>query len=195
MNMPATPGNIIAAAVVMQVFLSLLHTSGAIWVRHRENQEFRFYENPPGTGRHAWMLHVFSLLCLILLVFSDQFSALWRPLSGDFDVSIVTWTLAILLVFLMNIALCAVLVHSTGGSYRSPFTPVYFILPSLAFFLREPPRRILIYTVLIIVAFSAGLERGKEKSGKVPPPQGAYWLVSVACLALSAFIGYLTRSR
>jgi hypothetical protein len=98
-----------------------------------------------------------------------------------------------LIVFLLDVFCSALLVHLTGGSFKSPFTPVYFILPAMAFFLRESPRRVILYTFLISVFFGLGFLAPRRRPEEDVSPVGAYAFVSLACLALSVVIGYLTR--
>jgi hypothetical protein len=190
-----SPANITAAALVMQFCLSTIFSAGALWIRQQEKRVFRFYQDAPNIGRYAWILLLFALATIGLLVFSDQFSDFWRPLSGNVNFSFVRWTTALLWVFVLDIACSAVLVHLTGGSYRSPFAPVYFILPAMAFFLREPPRRVALYTVGISVLFVLGLAAAKRTPEEEVVPIGAYTFVSIACLMLSVIIGFLTRPR
>jgi len=177
----------------MQFCLCCVAAVGAFWVHHREKMESRFWENPQGVGRYAWILLTFALVTMGLLIFSDQFWAFWRPLSADVRIIAVTWSTALLWVFVSDIVCSAVLVYLTGGSYGSPFTPVYFILPAMAFFLRESPRRIVFYVFGIAIVFSLGLNYKEGGRNRNSPPEGAYWFVSVSCLFLSALIGYLTR--
>jgi hypothetical protein len=195
MNNTVGPANITAAALVMQFCLSAIISIGAIWVRRNEARVFRFYQDPPNIGRFAWILLLFALSTIGLLVFSDQFSGFWRPLSGDVNFTIIGWNLAVLFVFLLDILCVAILVQLTAGSYHSPFTPVYFILPAMAFFLRESPRRVFLYTTLAAVLFIFGFTAPKPRPEEAIHQKGAYAFVSIACLILSVVIGFLTRSR
>jgi len=111
---------------------------------------------------------------------------------GDVHTALTRWSTALLVVFLADIACCVILVMGTGGSYRSPFSPVFFILPALAFFLRESPHRIVIYTGFICASFSVSLAAHDNREGGESPTD-AYWFVSIACLILSTTIGYVTR--
>jgi hypothetical protein len=187
------PASITAAALVMQFCLSVIISAGAFWIRQQEKKVFRFYQDPPNIGRYAWILQVFALTTIGLIVFSDQFSSFWRPLSGDVSFSVFGWTKVLLTVFVLDILCSALLVHLTGGSFKSPFTPVYFILPAMAFFLREPPRRAVAYTLLITIFFGLGFLAPKRRPEEDVSPLGAYAFVSLACLILSVVIGYLTR--
>lgn len=189
------PSNIAAAALVMQFCLSVIASIGAFWIRRKEAQVFRFYQDPPNIGRYAWIMLLFALATIGLLVFSDQFSAFWRPLSGEVNFSIISLHAAVLCVFLLDILYVAILVQLTAGSYGSPFAPVYFILPAMAFFLRETPRRVFLYTALVAVLFLLGFTAPKPRPEEAIHQKGAYAFVSVACLILSVVIGFLTRAR
>jgi len=65
----------------------------------------------------------------------------------------------------------------------------------MGFFLREPPRRVGVYVLLIAAVFSVVLRFKETPRNQRLLPEGAYWLVSVACLFLSALIGYITRPQ
>lgn len=191
-----SPANITAAAVVMQFCLSAIIFVGALWVIRQEKKFDRFYPDRPNIGRYAAFLIAFSLISIGLLIFSDQFSGFWKPLSGEVSFSFVVWSRALLLVFCLNIICAAVLVQVTGGSYRSPFTAIYFILPALALFLRESPQRIVFYALTVSVLFVLGIimrSQGPELDENTY--MGAYGLVSVGCLMLSVVIGFITRAH
>jgi hypothetical protein len=189
----AAPASIVAAALVMQFCLLSIVTIGTLWIRRQEKNQFRFYQDPPNIGRYAWILLIVVLLTIGLLIFSDQFSNSWRPLSADVNFSFITWRHALLGVFVLDIACTSVFVYLTGGSYRSPFAPVYFILPAMALFLREEPHRVIVYSVAIGILFLLCLDSPPERPGEQLIPSGAYAFVSISCLALSVLIGYLTR--
>jgi hypothetical protein len=177
----------------MQFFLVVIAALGAYLVDHAERSVARFYENPTRVGKQAWIIVGFAIVTLGPLVLSDGFAGSWLALSSPVTIAIIGWHHALLFVFLADITLTLVLVLQTGGSDRSAFTALYFILPSLAFFLREPPKLIVGYVVLVAVCFSIGLI-GEETSRREPPPtRMPFWVVSMLCLALSLMIGLLTR--
>jgi hypothetical protein len=186
------PPNIAAAALVMQFFLSVIISVCAWLVRH-ENRTFRFYRDARSTGRYPWIVLGFALGTIGLLIFSDQFSNFWHPLLDGTTFLGLTFAKALLWVFLLDIAFVAVLVYLTGGSYQSPFTPIYFILPAMAFFLRELPYRVILYSALIVLLFIVGLSGQERNSDDYVMPIEAYAITSVACLILSVAIGFLTR--
>jgi hypothetical protein len=192
MSGTATPSSIVAAALVMQFSIIAIFFVGAMWVGRLEKHEFvRFYQAPT-VGRSTWILLMLTVVTLGSLLLSDQFSQLWHPLSAGVNFGWVRWSRAIFVVFLLDICASAALVRLSGGSARSPFTPVYFVLPALGFFLREAPPRVVFYTVLIVVLFIAGLAT-EERNELGIDYTGAFAFVSVACLLLSVLMGYLTR--
>lgn len=179
----------------MQFCLFAAVAIGALWVRRNEGHMPRYDRHVPNIGRYGWIPLALALTTIGLLVFSDQFSRLWRPLSGELDFYLVSWRVAILVVFLLDIICVAILVYLTGESYLSPFTPAYFILPAMAFFLREPNRRVISYTVFIVISFILGIGRPQPGPEEAPNQTGAYAFISVCCLAISVVVGYLTRPR
>jgi hypothetical protein len=192
-NTPASPSSIIAAALVMQFSVIAIFFMGAVWVGRLEKHEFmRFYQTP-SVGRSMWVLLMFAVVTLGSLLFSDQFYQLWNPLSAGVNFGWIRWSRAVFIVFLMDIGCCAILVRLSGGSARSPFTPLYFVLPALGFFLREAPYRVVLYTVVIAVLFVIGLIAPEDSNEQKIDYTGAFAFVSVACLTLSVLMGYLTR--
>lgn len=188
-----SPASIAAAALVMQFFLITIVLVGGLFIRQQEKMKFSLYTDAPNFGRYAWFLLVFALTTIGLLIFSDQFSELWRSLSNGVPFAVVRWTTALRFVFGLDVVCVATLVWFTGGSYRSPFTPVYFILPALAFFLREPTQRIAVYTLLVSILFLTGLAAPKRTNEEEMIATGPYAFVSIACLILSVLVGYMTR--
>ncbi|HEX5412670.1 MAG TPA: hypothetical protein VFZ27_12545 [Terriglobia bacterium] len=179
-----------AASLWMQFILIVLMASGAVLILRKEEGRRSLYHNPDNVPRYLLILIPFSLGTMGMLLFSDQFSVLTRPLFSGIQIGLIRWPTAILWVFIADIACTAILVLLTGGSYGSPFTSVYFILPALAFFLRESPQRVLAYTLAIGALFVIELWVYEEETKSV---KGAVCVVSVGCLILSGWIGYLTR--
>ena len=101
-------------------------------------------------------------------------------------------------VFFVNILILSWFIHQTGGSRNSPFTPILFVIPTLAIFLYEPPKRFLFYAVLIaIVYFATSKIEAHQSEGTWEPDHtlSANRFVNLACLILSALIGYITRPQ
>lgn len=175
----------------MQFLLIALLFLGTYLLPRDNRDSSRVYHRPPSEARYIVVVLVVSFLVTMgLLLFSDQFSILTEPLFGGMQIGVIRWSTAILCVFVADIACTACLVFLSSGSYQSPFTPVFFILPGLAFFLREPPQRVLIYTFAIAILFVIELRFCEEGPTS---PERAFGVVSVGCLLLSGCIGYLTR--
>lgn len=192
MNQIPAPSTIIAAAVVMQFFIIFIAAVGGYLIDHAERSASRFYENP-SVGKQAWVIVCFAILTLGPLVLSDGFAGSWLVLSSPVSISVIKWHHALIFVFLVNIAFTFILVRQTGGSERSAFTTLYFILPSLTFFLREPPKLIVEYVALIALCFSVGLIGEESSRHETPATRLPFWIISMLCLALSLMIGLLTR--
>ena len=193
MNHALAPSTIISAAVVMQLFLVLIAGLGGYLIDREERSASRFYENPAHVGRQAWVIVAFAIVTLGLLVLSDGFAGSWIALSTPTLISLIGWSRALLIVFLADIFWTFILVWQTAGTDHSPFTALYFVLPAFAFFLRESPKRVLVYVLCVAICFTIGffLQESEERR----PNRFPFWVVSMLCLGLSLMIGYLTRVR
>ncbi|MCX5800893.1 MAG: hypothetical protein NTX17_05840 [Candidatus Eisenbacteria bacterium] len=190
------PVNLVAAALITQLSLAAI-VFLAVLVLQSGDLPVTVSQRPArSVGLHLVTLAA-ALITVGLLVFSDEYSTIWRPLFGTSSHSGVPWSWALFFVFLLNILWITVLVVTTGGSESSPFGPIYFLLPALAIFLREPLHRAGLYLLLIVVSFTLNFfiasDKGKARGGRRRPY--AYWFVSVACFALATFVGYVTRPR
>jgi len=184
--------NITAAALTTQVFLLIIMGIGAAFWYPTEDVFHGLYRRT----RLAWIILTFTPLTLLPLIFSVDFAEIWRPLLGNANIPGVRSTLAIFLMFSLDIVCVAFLIGWTGGSRNSPFSAIYFILPALAIFLREPFLRITLYTSIVILFFVAQLIMSGVPN--LPTRQGdkkAFGLVSVFCVLLTTVIGYVTRPR
>lgn len=194
------PANITAAAMATQFCILVIVFVGTLLVRSTEPR-LSVYVGTKGVKDHLWFQLIFALITMGTLVFSDEFSSFWKPLFGSSGFYIMGWSTALLLVLSFDIVYTCVIVGQTGGSAASPFTPLYFILPPLAIFLRETPRRILFYTVLVAVLFSVNLvitfkeQEISEDLEDRRAPTLAYWFVSIASFSLATLVGYVTRPR
>ena len=99
-----------------------------------------------------------------------------------------------LVAFILDIAWVSIMVRMTGGSTVSAYSPIYFMLPPLAIFLRESQFHIIVYLFVVILSFSWNLSlKGWEYDHERSFPRLAYWVVSIISLLLTTFIGYITR--
>lgn len=156
-----------------------------------------------GTAIADKVTHLFFIILLLAissigcLVFTDEFSKIWSPMLNNLSIPNLYWSKALMIVFLLNILCAFVLVMATGGSKSSPFTPLYFLFPPLAIFLREPLLNIVVYVLLISTLFTIKLRviYTQNTYAEVNRNTGAFWFVSVACFLLTTFIGYVTRPK
>jgi len=176
------PINITSAAIITQFSVGAIMFIGAL-IQYKDRDVWNT------TLSLAWIIVAFILLTLGCLVFSDEFSKLYQPLFGSASFPLLRWSVALVIVYTLNIVCVAILVAFTGGSCTSPFTPLYTTFLALAIFLREPLGHILYYLILTSISFSITFAEFVEaKSSKY-----SFWAVSIFSLILAVFIGYITR--
>lgn len=192
MNQSISPINITAAALITQFSIILILFIGAIILNKWEGF-VPFYAMKQDFSKFAWIILALALITIGCLVFSDEFSTTWTPLFGSLSFHAISWSTAILIMFVMNIICVTIMVSHTGGSRFSPFIPIYFMLPALAIFLREPLSRIILHLIFISIVFTWNFSQNKDVDSNSSAPSFAYWFISIACFVLSTFIGYVTR--
>jgi hypothetical protein len=149
-------------------------------------------------GYSRWVIpsgHTIILLVAVItlaaLALSASFQRAWAPLvAGNALFSAVPDSFAMVLLFVTDIAGVSLLVAGTGGSQGSPFQAVFFLVPTLALFLHEPPTRVVIYTVISGLCFSLLMVETSRAANRF-----AYWLVSMTSLALAVYIGISNAPR
>ncbi len=181
--------NVAAAALITQFSIGCI-LSVAAFVLRREQEAKPFWEEQLFDSM-PWIVIAFSLITTGALFFSEPYSNLWRPLFGDFGVFSIQYSHALLVTFLVDIGAIFWLSSLTGGA-NSPFTPVFFILPALAIFLREGFGRVVLYVFLISAFFTWGLFQDTPSTSK---HRLAYWIVSISSFVLATVVGYVTRPR
>lgn len=196
MAQSVSPVNVVAAAFIIQFSLMLIFSFSALFLGARRKHYMGDPETTTDRGLSGIVL-LFSLVTIGLLVFSDGLSNVWKPLFQDFDFSGIKWSQALFGIFILDIVWVTIMVWKTGGSVVSVCSPIYVILPALAIFLRESSSRIIIYVFLVILSYSWNLWRYNfgDDDGNKDSSKLAYWVVSVASLILTSFIGYLTRPK
>lgn len=180
------PLNITSAALAAQfVILVMLGIAAAI-VRSGEPRD-------SDSDHFPWSILAVALITIGALMFTDPQSKLWKPLFSPANFEGIQWSTGLMIAFTFDLVLIALLVTSTYGSYASPFSPAYFLIPVLAIFLREPVGRVIFYSALVAVLFTIGIGRGLygERQGY----RLAYWFVSVGSFTLATVIGLITRPR
>lgn len=191
-----SPLSLTTALLTTQFVLLAIVFVGVLFLRDGENSLSVFSDNPrPATKYFPSYLFGFALVTLACLAFSQDFAALSRPVFGDIEFPALVRSDAFLIVFTLNIFAAGVLMHTTGGAKDSPFAAVLFALPALAIFLREPPGRYFTYTAFAVVLFLA-FQKPRGLGAAVvnnPRHQAAFTFVTLGVLALSTFVGFVTR--
>jgi hypothetical protein len=195
------PANITGAAFIAQFAIIVIMFIGAA-ILHKAEGKATFFYGRRRFPQLVWYIVVFALLTIGCLLFSDEFSKLWRPLLEDASIPTMPWRLAVVVMFLSDIVLVTILVFYTDGSKDSPLGPLYFLLPTLAILLREPLERLVLYVSLTIISFSIMLYLNfainrfaiKPDNEQTNRPT-AYLTVSISCFILATFIGWVTRIK
>lgn len=136
---------------------------------------------------------VFTVLTLLLLIFTDEVVGSSRPMFGEVSLPSIEQSNAFLAVFVLDVLGAGFLISATGGPRISAFSPVLFMLPTLAIFMRESPSRFILYAVLAGVCFfisQLGEQRRAESNSRSAL---TFYSVTYLCLALNILIGYVTR--
>ena len=144
--------NIGGGALISQIAIVAILFIGSLILRPAADR-WRLGSGHPYHG-FAWIILGFALVTLIPLIFSEMVSDSWRPLLGIGQSVGFSRAGAMTTMFVGNAICVTMLVAKTGGSSESPFQAIYFLLPTLAIFLREPLGRILLYLVLVSVSFT-----------------------------------------
>lgn len=189
------PVNIAAAALIAHLCILTVVFVACVLIRWGQDTRTLLDSAPPNTGHFFGYIAACALLTIGCLCFTDQLQPLWKPLFGEADIPSLRWSTAIALTFTADLGLVTLLVIPTGGSAVSPFNPIFFVMPVLAIFLREPLVRVVGYVLLVVALFTITFFRprnGRESSGAV---RFAYWFVSTSCFGLATLIGVITRPR
>lgn len=191
-----TPENTVAGTMLAQLSVLGIMTLAALVIR-REQSLFRWSRSLPSYAAHGWVILILALLSLGGLVLSDGFAATWRPLFRTLGYAGWRWSSAVEFAFVVDVVALTILVAGTGGSIRSPFQPLYFLMPTLALFLRESTGRVILYAAGSGLSFLLLLldgRRGDDPEVDDTRHRLAYGLVSLLCLGAACFIGVFTRS-
>ncbi|MEK7397732.1 MAG: hypothetical protein AAB116_12445 [Candidatus Poribacteria bacterium] len=188
MDSSIAPLNITAAVLITQFSIVVIISIGAAILKSGDRYS-------PISG-FSWVILFFALPTIGLLAFSDQLSDMWLPLFGNISFSGISWSIALLVMFIADTLLVTYMVYNTGGSEKSPFNAVLFMLPALAIFLRESGLRIVVYLVLVGISFSFNLYIYAFDSEWVDERRKpANLFVSLLTFVLITFIGYVTRPK
>jgi hypothetical protein len=141
---------------------------------------------PPG----ATIILLVAVITLSVLSLSASLQRAWAPLVGGNAPNPIPDSFAMVLLFVGDIVGVSLLVAGTGGSQGSPFQAVFFLIPTLAIFLHEPPIRVIVYTVISGLSFTLLMVESSRATNRF-----AYWLVSITSLALAVYIGISNAPR
>jgi hypothetical protein len=186
------PVSLATAFVLTQLLLLALVFLGAFLLKSGELRP-TVYQRMPALNLYG-LVAGFTLLTLALLVFSEDMLSISRPVFGDLQFPSISKSHAFLIVFLADLFGAAILIRLTGGSLISPFSPILFVLPALAIFLREPPGRFLTYaglTAYFFIQAGWGLTHSYIQNNRMY--RLTFYVVTLGCLAISTMVGYVTR--
>ncbi|MNR41132.1 hypothetical protein D3C85_1594820 [compost metagenome] len=110
---------------------------------------------------------------------------------------------ALAITFSVNYVTSYLLIRYTGGGRDSQFTPVIFLLPTLALFLRMSGTLVILYglatgyCLLATIGFSNTRQSAFSASYEYPGQHSliAFQVVTLLCLAVTIVTGYITRPQ
>lgn len=187
------PLNVAAATLLIQLmFVGILGVTSSLY-RSRSWGTGSSNDDRIGPSFTRWRspTTLLALSSFALLLISDELYSIWAPLFQGVGINTMSATVAIFLVFVLNILVLAYLIAISGGSRSSPFTPALLTLPALAIFLRLPPSSFLTFACLAAIIYLGLLLIPFAERGYVSQKPAAF--MTLACLFLSIFTGYITR--
>lgn len=131
--------SIFAAAVIAQCVFLVIIAAGGLILRH-------FGCVREGTAA-AWLGLVSGSLGLGVLAFSSCVTDLWARLLGKLAVPSLSIVTSVGCALVINIVIATMLIRLSGGTKVSPFKELYFFLPVLSIFLRQPLTFVVGYTI------------------------------------------------
>ena len=178
------PVNLAAAALIAQFVFVVILMVGSIVVRLPDHPD-----EVRGSPSFMGAILLLAVITLGALMLSDDLAAIWRPVYANLKFTAPSLSTGFLIVFFADALFVWFLIWLTGGSTQSPFTPVLFMIPTLAIFLREPLGRVLFYVCSVGVVFIVTLGQPQGTHGN----RIATGWVALTCLALTTHIGFITR--
>lgn len=187
------PLNVAAATLLVQLILITLLaiTSSLCRAKRWEVTEMRILGGRFSPSRlHKSPTLFVALASFAVLLISDDLYSIWSPIFQGVGINTMSAATAISVVFILDLVLVGYLIFSTGGSRASPFLSALYTIPPLAIFLRLPPSMFLSYAAVAVGIYLFLLAPSSEDSR---PGQYAAVFMSIACLSLTMFTGYITR--
>ena len=115
--------NIMSAAIIIQFSICAIMFIGA-WTLYWGKDPFVLSnQRETDFSKLSRIIIPFFLLTIGCLLLSDEFSKLYNPLFGNAYLTLLRWSVALVIVYTLNVACAAILVGKTGGSRTSPFSP------------------------------------------------------------------------
>ena len=185
--------NITGVVLFAQFLIAVVMVVGASII-HIQRQYFTSFSRDPKV--HLFTIIVFfAIVSVGVLLLSADLSGVWRPFLPDgMELEGFRSSSAITASFFADVAGITILVAVTGGCKNSPFTPLYFLLPPLAIFLKEPLSWILVYVVVISGAFVVATYRFVSDTDTATDRSSvAFITVSILSFGIATLVGYLVR--
>ncbi|HEY9100425.1 MAG TPA: hypothetical protein VIN38_16285 [Thiobacillus sp.] len=190
------PIHVIAATLLIQLILMIILAIGLfLFVRGERLIDVAQPFRAVSMFSLALLLLGATLASFSFILLSNDFYKVWGALFPGVTFSTIEARTALSIVFVMDLALTAILMMVTGGSKHSPFSAVLFMIPALAIFLRESAGWFIAYALISASVFLVLLNMPARNpdSDSNPFYKKAFAFISLACLALLMFIGYITR--
>lgn len=199
--------NLAAAAITTQIAIIVILVIGAflIW---RAEQRIPYYKKAKGTDATAfgWVLLLLLLFTLVPLVFSQGFASTWSPVFGGLHVPTFPTSTAVKAMFILDIIGLSVIMYYTGGSRESAFSPLLFVIPALALFLRQSFTAVLVYTGILFVCFwcllynsrmppSFNVNDAEQREAVLAADKRAYWLITLLTMGLTTLVAFIADPR
>jgi hypothetical protein len=184
--------NVTAATLLIQLLLSgMLSVASALIPK----PEYQVRESP--LPRQSVILFFTLITFAVLLASADMYSV-WRPLFPGVELNIMSSSTATLIVFSVDIALMVFLMGSASNGGENPFSAGLLMVPALAIFLRESPARFISYAVVAGLAYciitrAASVRQRTVETAMQGKSTNSAIFMTIACLALTMFTGYITR--
>ena len=185
-----------AAFLITQFLLVVTVYLGVLFLSWGEDGLHSFhFSKKPATSKVTRYLLGFSLLSLACLIFTEEMVSVSQPIFNNVYLPSLTKDDSFLTVFLLDIFGASALMVVSGGGKNSPFSSLLFGLPAISIFLKEPPSRFLIYTILTAIMFWVFFKPLNRYGKEIQSNSNydlSYKVVTLLTLGVSTLIGYTT---
>lgn len=135
-------------------------------------------------------LLIFALVTLVPFFLTPEILSETSPITTIPVSGVLSAHQAVTIMFGVNILYFTVNAKRLGGM-GSPFSPLLFMMPVLALFLRQPTDLIIVFLSATVVGFTYAV----REAGFLPRRAlvtFAYWFASIAALVLSTVLGIVS---